>query len=966
MHEWGLVKGKKISEIAKILLNQSRNDTNVATAIPTDVSKNTTFLIDTSYVHHLEDLRCDDLGVWHCTGVKTEFFKRKRTSVKRVNAKKGKTPDVFKITRRFYYNDNVNSLKKSIATAVDANQDCCGYTFVQYIFTDGEQKVCTRPHGRAKASNPASNKPYMRTKKSTISKIKKELNTNEPRKIVHSVIEDLGGIEKVRSGSDIPRNRKQVYNAVQSISRPDRISDPLAFLMQKCKEELRDEKSALIRCVQVTPEPIIFLATEQQLKDVERFCTNPEMFCVLGVDATFELCDYYMTFVTYRNPMLQTRNGNSPAIVGPGILHKTKLERSYQVLGAEIVRWHPPCAGVLALGSDGELNMINALLRTFSSAIHLRCDLHMKDNISSKLSSLGICHALSKEYMSDIFGKGEEGGLIHCSDAQEFDDALTKLTPAWEERHPKGAEFVKYFVEKKASDIKETMTVEIRSLCGLGFPPDVYTQNASESMNRVLKEDDQHASTTRRAKKNVCDIVERFRNVVKRQEQEQFLSVMQKGEYTIKEQFKSLETGDTYFKMNERQKDAVKKRFFNCILTEEKFRNTSIDHIPTEECGLSIPVMDFKIMTVPFLVLEEMYKKAASLLKSETTIVKSPSFQTNSTDQNDVWLVASKIATRKPHSVIINKTGRVVCDKACVGWAQYSVCCHTIAAAEKLGILKKFLEWLKKKKKTSSTTKMANVDMPKSSGTKKKVTQKRKGSANSAPGVTMTFPRVSRVSDPKPTAETVQGQPTTTSPSTNQAGVSMQPPVSSIPQQPAFCSPQRLPVMGQLGSALPHFQQQTYISFPPNSGFSSTQPPPTQPQLSNSIQRLNQSLQPPYPLQGSTRPNPNPGSFEVTLLHLCDPRVSTCYGCGQPIRRAGALIPPPSDIVVTKMRRDYIIDGEKRQGKLGNVYFHSNLNCITSKYPHFFPSLLYVTGHVRNLLLPVHRQQLVTSLGFSV
>ena len=128
---------------------------------------------------------------------------------------------------------------------------------------------------------------------------------------------------------------------------------------------------------------------------------------------------------------------------------KLNLNAPTKYLG---LKWHPPCAGVLVLGSDGEVNMINAMLRTLSSAVHLRCDLHMKDNISSKLSSLGICHSLSKEYMSDIFGKGEEGGLIHCSDAQEFDDAVTKLKPVWEERHSKGAEFVKYFIEKKASD----------------------------------------------------------------------------------------------------------------------------------------------------------------------------------------------------------------------------------------------------------------------------------------------------------------------------------------------------------------------------------------------------------------------------------------------------------------------------------------------------------------------------------
>ena len=188
---------------------------------------------------------------------------------------------------------------------------------------------------------------------------------------------------------------------------------------------------------------------------------------------------------------------------------------------------------------------------------------------------------------------------------------------------------------------------------------------------------------------------------MKRQEQEQFLSAIQKGEYAIRERFKSLEIGESYFKMNERRKGAVKKCFFNCFLTDEQFRNTSMDHITGEECSLSIPVMDFKVLSTLFLVLEKMYKNAPSLLKSETAIVRSPSFQptSNSIGQNVVWLVASTVATRKPHSVTVGETGRVVCDKACVGWAQYSVCCHTIAAAEKRGILKSFWNGSKKLKK---------------------------------------------------------------------------------------------------------------------------------------------------------------------------------------------------------------------------------------------------------------------------
>lgn len=94
------------------------------------------------------------------------------------------------------------------------------------------------------------------------------------------------------------------------------------------------------------------------------------------------------------------------------------------------------------------------------------------------------------------------------------------------------------------------------------------------------------------------------------------------------------------------------------------------------------------------------------------------------------------------------------------------------------------------------------------------------------------------------------------------------------------------------------------------------------------------------------KPDPPPGLAEVTLLHLCDPRVSICHGYSQPIRLAGAHVPPPADlVVVSKMRHDYTVAGERRQGKLGNVYFHTNLSCIKNKLAHFLPSLLTVQSH---------------------
>ena len=61
----------------------------------------------------------------------------------------------------------------------------------------------------------------------------------------------------------------------------------------------------------------------------------------------------------------------------------------------------------------------------------------------------------------------------------------------------------------------------------------------------------------------------------------------------------------------------------------------------------------------------------------------------------------------------------------------------------------------------------------------------------------------------------------------------------------------------------------------------------------------------------------------VTLLSLCDKRVSVCYGCGNSFRYNGNDPQQPFDLVlVTKLRREYFKDGEKHHSSPSNVYFH--------------------------------------------
>lgn len=255
-------------------------------------------------------------------------------------------------------------------------------------------------------------------------------------------------------------------------------------------------------------------------------------------------------------------------------------------------------------------------------------------------------------------------------------------------------------------------------------------------------------------------------------------------------------------------------------------------------------------------------------------------------------------------------------------------------------MLPKYLQWFRNRRKTGTLTKMAEVRTPKCSGQKNKATQRRKGRSQpyiAATGVQTRCPQQSRIPADGDKNDQLSNS------------IARELPVETA----VIVAPGTSSVHRSTAAVASHVSQLDYISQPAAAPL-----PFSLPQDLGNSNSMGQ--------EQTLKPDPPPGLVEVTLLHLCDPRVSVCHGCGQPIRGAGGCIPPPADlVVVTKMRRDYLAAGERRQGKLGNVYFHANISCIRSKQAHFLPSLLYVRAHVRQLLTPLHKQHLIDSLGFS-
>ena len=112
---------------------------------------------------------------------------------------------------------------------------------------------------------------------------------------------------------DLPRNRRQIYN-FKSANKANLVkdsmtsgisqSDTLAHVLHQCKET-SSSSDALIRSVDAAPEPMCVLATNQQIWDLQRFCTDSP-FSVLSIDPTFNLGPFYVTPTTYHNLLVET------------------------------------------------------------------------------------------------------------------------------------------------------------------------------------------------------------------------------------------------------------------------------------------------------------------------------------------------------------------------------------------------------------------------------------------------------------------------------------------------------------------------------------------------------------------------------------------------------------------------------------------------------------------------------------
>ena len=344
---------------------------------------------------------------------------------------------------------------------IDPSGDQLNRAFVQYSFTGHPHSVISKPHGNSKSSLP-----FIRTTPSTLGKLKESCKKKSPKELIYSITKEKGGIQKLKTAGDIPRNNKQVYNL--NSKSPE--NDALLSVMVMCKESQGKDTDPFVHVVTSAPEPMSVLCTNAQLFDIQRFCTDSIHFSPISVDPTFDLGDFCVTVISYRNLILKKmRTKKNPVMLGPMMVHRRKLFSTYHFFASSLVSLNPSIAQLRSFGTDGEECLYSAFAAQFPFATHLRCFLHFRDNCKTKLQHLSISNEVCFDILQDILGSFLRGkqGLVDMGSVAELHDKFQSLKSKWEVQAPG---FYQWFMETKLSAVESSMLRSVREASGLGSP----------------------------------------------------------------------------------------------------------------------------------------------------------------------------------------------------------------------------------------------------------------------------------------------------------------------------------------------------------------------------------------------------------------------------------------------------------------------------------------------------------------
>jgi len=183
--------------------------------------------------------------------------------------------------------------------SLDYNRKSINFAMVQYFFTGNEHPICKQPHGNSKSSTP-----YKCTQPSTMERMKELSGHFGPVATVQAIDKEIGDVICQKLSGSRLRNTQQVSNARRQLKMKQGGDCQLAEALELCKSGLSGSSEDFVRSVQAAPEPMCILATDRQLDEMVRSCTDSSTFVPMGVDPTFKLGKFFVTPIVFPLRML--------------------------------------------------------------------------------------------------------------------------------------------------------------------------------------------------------------------------------------------------------------------------------------------------------------------------------------------------------------------------------------------------------------------------------------------------------------------------------------------------------------------------------------------------------------------------------------------------------------------------------------------------------------------------------------
>ena len=633
--------------------------TSITAELPSKVCKNSVFFID-KQDYDIKDITADGNGVFKDQGSFRWNYNMAYDQVRGKYRKKMESKhlekDVYVVTKTYFVHKTYPDFHRILAYVSNYRfQYLNNLVVVGYYFDGQEHDITIAPHGNAK-----NNLGYTKKKPSVVRQIKRSADCLSKAEALENHINSHGGRGQIPLELNPPIH--QIQRVLQPVSRPK--EDDLAVLMSWAQQN-----RSICREISAHPEPYVVIATDQQLTDIQRFATGTNA-APITEDPTFNIGNFYVTPISYRNLYLENRDHSLANFYGPILIHYCKTEHSYFSMFRVINTALPELHHIKYFGTDGERELIKALSHAYPGANPLRCMRHIENNIQDKIVSLGLPNRIRVNVVEQL-----RALLISDRDFKSgFEQILSGYTAV-------SKKLTKYLADRRPD-------IESCQLNGKLF----YT-NQSESVNNKLK------AFLGRNKLSLCEFLRRMPSFFSHEEGkavEGYIGSSQK--YRVVPQYSQCFAVGDFNSLHKDVKETILCSF-NSITLEQLASFEESHHSGFSEIDFSVLPENCQI-NVPVDLLKEMYQKASRLLHSgDGSIMRSP-------NRSPSYIAYSCISENSDQNYQVSlyvNDGQVVC--GCKGYKVYNICSHAIAVAQTNGTLYNYIQWHRRKKSKSKSKK---------------------------------------------------------------------------------------------------------------------------------------------------------------------------------------------------------------------------------------------------------------------